>query len=151
MAVNESAHMDEVLNRAAQELRDEEQPSWLELSSRILSSVRDTTRRSWPLDARFPTDQRGDTLRVSDVVVRLEVVRGVDIPGCSVSSVDLQIDGHTCTGASIDMTAEYGFDIQELARTVARLAAESIDRALGTELTAGDVDVNVVDVTLPGE
>jgi hypothetical protein len=151
MAVNESGRFDEVLDRAARELRDEEQPSWLDLSSRILSSVRDTTRRSWPLDARYPTPDAGDTLRVSDIVVRLAVLRGVDIPGCSVSSVDLQIDGHTCTGVAIGLTAEYGFDIQELARTVARLAADSVNTALGTELTAGDVDVNVWDVSLPGE
>ncbi|GGF94766.1 hypothetical protein GCM10007304_05790 [Rhodococcoides trifolii] len=151
MAVNQSQQLDEVLDRAARELRDEEQPSWLELSSRILTSVRDTTRRSWPLDAQFPTAENGDTLRVSDIVVRLEVVRGVDIPGCSVTSVDLRIDGHACTGVSIGLTAEYGVDIQELARTVARLAADSVNTALGTTLTAGDVDVNVLDVSLPGE
>ncbi|KIQ16843.1 hypothetical protein [Rhodococcus sp. MEB064] len=140
---------DPVLTRAAQELRDEDVPSWVEASTAILAALRKTARRTRALDAVFPDGAAGDSLRIADHLVLLAVSRAVaDLP-CTMRAIDLDVEGRRCTGASLDVAVPYGEDVSELALALTRLTADAVNTTLGTTLTADDVAVHVVDVLLP--
>ena len=146
---------DPVLVRAARSLK--EQPvdaRWIDISDSIISRVRASTRRTWPVDAEFitaPTDsaRSDDTLRISDHVVRSAVRRALaGVHGAEPTAVDLYLDGHTCTGAHIDIVGVYGDDLQAAGEHLAAIALATLNDMLGSvpPLTRADIDVRVNDI-----
>ena len=98
-----SLEPDSVLARAATELRDAPQePNWVDISASILTKVRNTTRRTWPIDGAFPASSAArptDTLRVSDHIVKTTLRRALaDVHGAQPTEIDLDLDDHACTG-----------------------------------------------------
>lgn len=154
MAMN-PGNPDPVLARAARSLR--EQPadaSWIDISDSIISKIRATTRRTWPVDAEYPTaatnsEREADTLRVSDHVVRAAIRRALaGVHGAEPTAVDLYLDGHTCTGARIEVVGTYGEDLQAVGDALAAIAASTISELLGpgNALARGQLDVHVHDI-----
>ena len=152
--------VDPVLARAARSLK--EQPvdaRWIDISDSIISRVRATTRRTWPVEAEFPTaatssDRQADTLRISDHVVRTAVRRALaGVHGAEPTAIDLYLDGHTCTGAHIDVVGVYGDDLQAAGAHLAAIALATLNDLLGLvpALTRADIDVRVNDIKMTAE
>ncbi|OZC57872.1 hypothetical protein CH267_08035 [Rhodococcus sp. 06-621-2] len=144
---------DWVLQRAARELREApEEPRWFDISNSIISKVRATTRRTWPVDARFPTAPEGresDTLRVSDHVVRTAVLRALSgVHGCQPTEIAVHTDEHKCTGVSLSVVGAYDSDLQAVGNDLARIAMSIVAEILGVSLTRDDVDVHVDDIEI---
>lgn len=142
---------DSILSRAARELKDApEEPRWLDISSSIISRVRSTTRRSWPVDGQFPTAPPGrdsDTLRVSDLVVRTAILRSLQgVHGSQPTDISLYLDDHRCTGLSLTVVGAYGSDLQAVGDELATIALGVVEDWLGLALTRDDVDVRVDDI-----
>lgn len=142
---------DSILARAAQELRDApEEPRWVDISSAIISKVRTTTRRTWPVDAEFPTSAPGrdsDTLRISDHVVRTALLRALrGVYESQPTEISLYLDEHRCTGLSIAVVGAYGTELQVVGDELARIAIELVMDVLGVQLTRADIDVRVDDI-----
>ena len=146
---------DPVLARAARSLK--EQPvdaRWIDISDSIISRVRATTRRTWPVDAEFvsaatDSERAADTLRISDHVVRSAVRRALaGVHGAEPTAVDLYLDGHRCTGAHIDIVGVYGDDLQAAGEHLAAIALATLNDMLGLEppLARTDIDVRVNDI-----
>lgn len=93
---------DSTLRRAASVLRDAPVHGWVDISAAALSRVRAVGVRTWPLDARYPdegvvegVDVDADTLRVSDVVVRIAVRSAVaEVAGTEPADISLYTEGH---------------------------------------------------------
>lgn len=146
---------DSILDRAARELRDEPQePRWVDISSSIISKVRATTRRTWPVDARFPaaSGRDADTLRVSDHVVRTAILRALrGVHGSQPIEISLHLDDHSCTGLFVAVVGAYGSDLQAVGDELARIAIGVVDDILGVELARADIDVRVDDIDVPAD
>lgn len=142
---------DSILDRAARELRAApEEPRWVDISSSIISKVRATTRRTWPVDAEFPTSPKErdeDSLRISDHVVRTAILRELKgVHGSQPTEVALYLDDHTCTGMSLAVVGAYGSDLQAVGDELARIAIGVVADVLGLPLTRDDIDVRVDDI-----
>lgn len=148
---------DPVLARAARSLQEAPADArWVDISDAIVSKVRATTRRTWPIDADYRTGaadtaRAGDTLRVSDQVVRTAIRRALaGVHGGQPTAIDLYLDGHRCTGARIDIVGVYGDDLQAVGDELAGIALAVLRDVLGAgpqPLTRADIDVHVNDIT----
>ena len=154
-----SDNVDPVLARAAHSLRDQPVDGrWIDISDSIISKVRATTRRTWPVSSEYPTaatdsDRKADTLRISDHVVRTTVRRALaGVHGAEPTAIELYLDGHTCTGALIDIVGVYGDDLQAAGDHLASIALATLNDLLGQvrPLTRADIDVHVNDITTEG-
>ncbi|WP_264069078.1 hypothetical protein [Mycolicibacterium komossense] len=146
---------DPVLARAARSLKDQPMDaSWIDISDSIISRIRATTRRSWPIDAEYPTaavetERKTDTLRISDHVVRSTLRRALaGVHGAEPTTIDLYLDDHTCTGAYIDIVGVYGDDLQAVGDELAAIVLNTLADVLGPvrPLTRTDIDVHVHDI-----
>jgi hypothetical protein len=149
---------DPVLARAARSLRDQSADArWIDISESIISRVRTTTRRTWPVDADFPTaatqsERKADTLRISDHLVRTTLRRALaGVHGAEPTAIDLYLDGHTCTGVYLDVVGAYGDDLQAVGEELAAIALRALSGLLGPvrELTRTDIDIHVHDIDDP--
>lgn len=149
MTLDDGAGTDPLLDRAAQELRDEETPSWVAASAAILATLRRTTRRTTPVDAAFPGGAGGDSLRIGDHVVRLSILRSLgDLPS-RVRAVDLTLEGRTVTGAELDIAIPYLQDLDHLVAAIETRVTEALREILGTTVPSEGVRIHVVDVLAP--
>lgn len=147
---------DSVLARAATELRDAPQePNWVDISASIITKVRNTTRRTWPIDSAFPAGSASstdgarpqDTLRISDHIVKTTLRRALaDVHGAQPTEIDLHLDDHACIGLFIAVIGVYGDDLQAAGDELATIAIDVVSDLLGTELDRGVVDVRVDDI-----
>lgn len=142
---------DPILQRAARELRQApEEPRWVDISSTILSRVRATTRRTWPVDATFPTsppERASDSLRISDHVVRTAILRALSgVSGSQPVDISLYLDDHACTGLFIAVVGAYGSDLQAVGDELASTAADVVREILGVSIERTDIDVRVDDI-----
>ncbi|CAN5337910.1 hypothetical protein BH11ACT6_BH11ACT6_00100 [soil metagenome] len=147
---------DVVLVRAARSLQEVPvDPRWIDISDAIVSRVRATTRRTWPIDAQYSTpsagfDRASDTVRVSDHVVRTTLRRALaGVHGAEPTEIDLYLDDHRCTGARINIVGVYGDDLQAVGDELAAIAVAVLAELLGpvpVPLTRADVDVHVNDI-----
>ncbi|MFY2790155.1 hypothetical protein [Rhodococcus sp. MALMAid1271] len=140
-----------VLARAATELRGAPQETnWVDISSSILSKVRNTTRRTWPLDSAFPSGSgsgRADTLRISDHIVKTTVRRALaGVRGAQPTEIDLDLDDHACIGMSIAVIGVYGDDLQAAGDELATIAIGVLSDLLAVTLDREAVDVRVDDI-----
>ncbi len=150
---------DPVLARAARSLQDAPaEARWIDISSSIVSRVRATTRRTWPIDAEFETpttdvERQADTLRISDHVVRTAIRRALaGVHNAEPTAIDLYLDDHICTGAHIDVIGVYGEDLQAVGDELAIITLNVLQRVLGSPhrpLTRDDIDVRVHDINEP--
>lgn len=148
--------LDPVLTRAARSLQESStEARWIDISSSIVSRVRATTRHTWPVEAEFTTPaadslRATDTLRVSDLIVRSAIRRAlVGVHGAEPTKIDLYLDGHTCTGAHIDVVGVYGEDLQAVGDELAAITLGVFEEILGSPkgpLTRDDIDVRVQDI-----
>lgn len=147
---------DPVLARAASSLKEVPvDPRWIDISDSILSKIRTTTRRTWPVEAEFATtatasERQDDTLRVSDHVVRTTLRRALaGVHGAEPTAIDLYLDDHRCTGVHITVVGVYGDDLQAAGDHLAAIALDVLHSVLGPTtpaLSRADVDVHVQDV-----
>ena len=142
---------DVVLARAATELRDAPQePNWVDISSSIIAKVRNTTRRTWPIDSAFPPGSgagTGDSLRISDHIVKTTLRRALaGVHGAQPTEIDLHLDDHACIGLFIAVIGVYGDDLQAAGDELATIAIDVVTDLLGTGLDRGVVDVRVDDI-----
>jgi hypothetical protein len=146
---------DPVLTRAARSLKNQPVDArWIDISDSIISRVRLTTRRTWPVDAEYPTaatqpERKADTLRISDHIVRSTVRRALaGVHGAEPTAIDLYLDEHVCTGARIDIIGVYGDDLQAAGDDLAAIALSTMNELLGPvrQLTRADIDVHVNDI-----
>jgi hypothetical protein len=147
---------DPVLARAARSLKEAPvDPRWIDISDSILSKIRITTRRTWPIDAEYAApagdpERAADTLSVSDHVVRTTLRRALaGVHGAEPTAIDLYLDGHRCTGLHIAVVGVYGDDLQAVGDELAAIAVEVLHDILGPgspTLTHTAVDVYVEDV-----
>jgi hypothetical protein len=144
---------DPVLARAVRSLTDQPtDTSWIDISDSIISKVRASTRRTWPVDADYPTaptrpERKADTLRISDHVVRTAIRRALaEIHGAEPTAIDLYLDGHICTGAHIDVIGAYGDDLHAVGDALAAIALATLTTLLGHGDSLIHVDVHVHDI-----
>ncbi len=146
---------DAVLARAARSLKDQPVDArWVDISDSIISRVRATTRRTWPVDAEYPTaatepERKTDTLRISDHVIRTSVRRALaGVHGAEPTAIDLYLDDHTCTGAYVNIVGAYGDDLQAVGDELAAIVLTTLTDLLGPvrPLTRADIDVHVNDI-----
>ena len=140
-----------VLARAATELREAPQePNWVDISSSILAKVRNTTRRTWPIDSVFPAGSAADprdSLRISDHIVKTTLRRALaGVHGAQPTEIDLHLDDHACIGLFIAVIGVYGDDLQAAGDELATIAIDVVTDLLGTGLDRGVVDVRVDDI-----
>ncbi len=132
MAANEP---DDVLARAAKELREHDEPGWSQASGAVLRAVRDATRRSTPVESTWPAGALvvpgpSGRLHVSDLVV-----------------VRLRLEGRRCVGAEVQVVARYGTDLEAAARQVRTVVVGVLDDVLGDDARR-PVDMTVDDVVV---
>ncbi|MFW0872637.1 hypothetical protein [Rhodococcoides corynebacterioides] len=149
VTLDDGAGADPILDRAARELRDEETPSWVTVSAAILETLRRTTRRTTPIDAAFPSEAAGDTLRIGDHVVRLAVLRALGGLPCRVRAVELDVEGRRLTGASLDIAIPYLQDLDDLVAAIETRVVDALAEVAGIPLSPADVRIHVVDVVAP--
>lgn len=146
-----SLEPDSVLARAATELRDAPQePNWVDISASILTKVRNTTRRTWPIDGAFPAGSAArptDTLRVSDHIVKTTLRRALaDVHGAQPTEIDLDLDDHACTGLFVAVIGVYGDDLQAAGDELATIAIDTVSDLLGVTLGREVVEIRVDDI-----
>lgn len=144
---------DGILERAARELREApEEPRWVDISNTIVSRVRATTRRTWPVDAAYPTappNRASDSLRVSDHVVRTAILRALSgVHDSQPTDIALYLDEHVCTGLSVAVVGAYGKDLQAVGNELAAIAISVVRELLGVDLVRADIDVRVDDIAV---
>ena len=146
---------DPLLARAARSLKDQPVDArWIDISESIISKVRATTRRTWPIDSQFHTtttqpERTADTLQVSDHVLRTVIRRALTgVQGAEVTAIDLYLDKHTCTGVRVDVIGAYGEDLQAVGDMLAAIVVTTLDDLLGpaADLTRAGVDIHVHDL-----
>ncbi|MCJ0978821.1 hypothetical protein MTX35_13985 [Rhodococcus sp. ARC_M12] len=142
---------DMVLARAATELRDAPQePNWVDISSSIIAKVRNTTRRTWPIDSAFPAGsgaEAGDSLRISDHIVKTTLRRALaGVHGAQPTEIDLHLDDHACIGLFIAVIGVYGDDLQAAGDRLASIAIETVWELLGITLGREEVEIRVDDI-----
>ncbi|MBM7415436.1 MULTISPECIES: hypothetical protein [Nocardiaceae] len=146
---------DSTLRRAASVLRDAPVHGWVDISAAALSRVRAVGVRTWPLDARFPDEGvnfDADTLRVSDVVVRIAVRSAVaEVAGTEPADISLYTEGHRCTGGLVTVIAAYDTDLQEAGDLVASRAAAALTDVLGLPYSADDIGVVIAEIDAPDQ
>ncbi|MCZ4517433.1 hypothetical protein O4220_02825 [Rhodococcus ruber] len=142
---------DSVLARAATELRDAPQePNWVDISASIITKVRNTTRRTWPIDSAFPSGSAAgpaDSLRVSDHIVKTTLRRALaDVHGAQPTEIDLDLDDHACTGLFVAVIGVYGDDLQAAGDELATIAIDTVSDLLGVTLGRDVVEIRVDDI-----
>lgn len=146
-----SLEPDPILARAAATLRAEPQePNWVDISASIITRVRNTTRRTWPVEAVFPNSPDGraeDSLRVSDHIVKTTLRSALaDVRGTQPTDIDLLLDGHRCVGLVVAVTGVYGDDLQATGSELANIAVDVVSDLLGITLDRDVVEVRVTDI-----
>lgn len=142
---------DSVLARAATELRDAPQePNWVDISASIISKVRNTTRRTWPVDSAFPAGSGADpqdSLQVSDHIVKTTLRRALaDVHGAQPTEIDLHLDDHACIGLFVAVIGVYGDDLQAAGDQLATIAIDVVSDLLGVTLDRDVVEIRVDDI-----
>ncbi len=142
---------DSVLARAATELRDAPQePNWVDISASILTKVRNTTRRTWPIDSAFPSSSAAgpaDSLRVSDHIVKTTLRRALaDVHGAQPTEIDLDLDDHACIGLFVAVIGVYGDDLQAAGDELATIAIDTVSDLLGVTLGRDVIEIRVDDI-----
>ncbi|MDV8021053.1 hypothetical protein [Rhodococcus sp. IEGM 1330] len=142
---------DSVLARAATELRDAPQePNWVDISSSIIAKVRNTTRRTWPIDSAFPTGSDAgpqDSLKISDHIVKTTLRRALaGVHGAQPTEIDLHLDDNACVGLFIAVIGVYGDDLQAAGDELASIAIDVVEDLLGATLDRDVVEVRVDDI-----
>ncbi|MDV6303176.1 hypothetical protein R3P93_11465 [Rhodococcus cerastii] len=142
---------DSVLARAATELRDAPpEPNWVDISASILTKVRNTTRRTWPIDSAYPlgsTAGPADSLRISDHIVKTTLRRALaGVRGAQPTEIDLDLDDHACIGLFVAVIGVYGDDLQAAGDELATIAIDTVSDLLGTTLGRDVVEIRVDDI-----
>lgn len=143
--------VDDVLQRAAAAARAQTEPGWVEVSASIQEKLRTAVRRTRLIRGEAP----GGPFQVADGVLVTYLRDAIDaVPGCTLLRVELRGEGETCTGALIEIAADYGLDLHAVAGRVRDIGHDLLDELLGP-ITPGldhdGIDVTVIDVTGPGD
>jgi hypothetical protein len=125
---------DDVVARAARELREDPETGWDDLAGSLLAAVRSTTRRTVGVRARPAGDDEaaGHRLTVTDAVVVRLAARGLEaVPGVAPARVRLRLDERVCRGAQVHLVARYGTDLDAAAEQVRDVVGAVLDDLLG--------------------
>lgn len=153
MALTPDPDRDDVLDRAARELREQPEPGWFELTSRVTAAVSTTVRHGVPLRVSLGdiTDPAEDVVHVSDRVVVDAVRRALaDLDGCQPRRIHLRIDDDTCSGVSLDLLGGYGTELLALAERAREVTLAVLRDVLGPnhdDVTRDDIDVHISDLS----
>ena len=155
MALTPSSDRGDVLDRAARELREQPQPGWVELTSRVTAALSTAVRHGVPLRVSLEdiTDPAEDVVHVSDRVVVDAVRRALaDLDGCEPRRIDLRIHDDTCSGVTLDLLGGYGTDLLALAERAREVTLGVLRDVLGPNhdhVTRDDIDVHISDLSEP--
>ncbi|NHA70140.1 hypothetical protein [Phycicoccus flavus] len=149
---------EDLLDRSARLLAAEHPEEFIDVSARVRSTVRATTRRSRPVHAVFPSDAQGggpDTLVVREWVVVGALRRALAaLPGITPTQIRLRLEADRCRGVEVHVTATYGAVLADAASAVRTATRSTLADVLGPEALFVDrdaagvpVDVTVDDVT----
>lgn len=143
---------EDLLARSARLLASEDPEGFIDVSARVRSTVRATTRRSRPVHATFPSPSDDDVLVVREWVLVGLVREAVDeLVGVTPTRIAIGLDDDRCTSATVHVTATYGAVLADAASAVRAAVGRTLVDALGADaLPAGGVPVDVtVDDVLP--
>lgn len=119
-------------------------------SASIITKVRNTTRRTWPIDSAFPSGSDSgpaDSLRVSDHIVKTTLRRALaDVHGAQPTEIDLDLDDHACIGLFVAVIGVYGDDLQAAGDELATIAIDTVSDLLGVTLGRDVVEIRVDDI-----
>lgn len=143
---------EDLLARSARLLASEDPEGFIDVSARVRSTVRATTRRSRPVHATFLSPSDDDVLVVREWVLVGLVREAVDeLVGVTPTRITIGLDDDRCTSAAVHVTATYGAVLADAASAVRAAVGRTLVDALGADaLPAGGVPVDVtVDDVLP--
>lgn len=142
-----------LLSRSARLLATEDPEAFIDVSARVRSTVRATTRRSRPVHATFPSPAGPDDVLVVREWVLVGLVREAvaTLVGVTPTQIRVGLDDDRCTSASVHVTATYGAVLADAASAVRAAVARTMVDALGADALPADgvpVEVTVDDVIL---
>lgn len=135
-----------LLARSARLLASEDPEGFIDLSARVRSTVRATTRRSRPVHATFPSPADPDDVLVVREWVLVGLIReAVDrLVGVTPTQIHVGLDGDRCISATVHVTATYGAVLADAASAVRAAVGRTLVDALGADaLPASGVPVEI--------
>lgn len=137
---------EDLLARSARALAAEDPEGFIDLSARVRSTVRATTRRSRPVHASFPGPDGDDLLVVREWVLVGCLREAVTaIRGVTPTQVVVGLDEDRCTSVRVNVTATFGAVLADAAGTVREVVGTTLADVLGEDaLPPGGVPVDVV-------
>lgn len=150
-STTDSAAENDVLTRAAREMRDSDTETdvrWLEITERVLARVHATTRHGTPLRAEFASG----TLYVTDLVIKHRLLDALeDLGGTKPIRVTVDTENSLCTGIEIELSAVYRTDLRRAAATVRNAVHDILTDTLGGFAPARSaITLHFGDVTIGG-
>ncbi len=150
-----SPEPEDVLRRAAEQLRAEEQPGWVDISFAVLTRVWATTRHTWPvlLDLTgLPVHARQrphDSIHLADQVIVSAIRQALESDArYSPANIDLFLDRDQCTGGRVDVIAAYGQQLTSLAHQIRVTTGRVLTELLGPSApNEHAIEVHIRDVT----
>lgn len=137
---------EDLLARSARALATEDPEGFIDLSARVRSTVRATTRRSRPVHATYPNTSGDDVLVVREWVLvgcLREAVTG--IRGVTPTQIVVGLDQDRCVSVRVNVTATFGAVLADAAETVREVVGSTLAEVLGDDaLAPGGVPVDVV-------
>lgn len=142
-----------ILARSARLLAAEDPETFMDISARVRSTVRATTRRSRPVHAVFPSDPsdtRGDSLIVREWVLVGELRQAVGaLEGVVPTQIRIRLDEDACTEVTVHVTATYGAILRDVAGEIRGAVEGCLADVLGVGALPGGrvpVDITIDDV-----
>lgn len=142
-----------ILARSARLLAAEDPETFMDISARVRSTVRATTRRSRPVHAVFPSDPqdaRGDSLVVREWVLVGELRQAVGaLDGVVPTQIRVRLEADACSEVTVHVTASYGAVLRDVATEIREAVEECLVDVLGVEALPGGrapVDITIDDV-----
>ncbi len=141
---------EELLARSARLLAREDPEAFIDVSARVRSTVRATTRRSRPVHARYPDDPVPGPDEEDVLVVREWVLVGrlreavAALEAVTPTQIRVRLDEDRCAGVAVHVTVAYGAVVAERAAAVRETVRGTLERVLGVAaLPDGGVPVDV--------
>lgn len=143
---------EDLLARAARALASEDPEGFIDLSARVRSNVRATTRRSRPVHATFPSGGDDDTLVVREwVLVGQLRERVTALLGVTPTQITVGLEADRCVSSTVHLTATYDAVLAQVADGVRGAVHDTLLTVLGADAIEADslpIDVVIDDVDL---
>lgn len=140
-----------LLARSARLLASEDPEAFIDVSARVRSTVRATTRRSRPVHATFPSPTPDDDVLVVREWVLVGVLREAvsALVGVTPTQIRVGLEEDRCTSVAVHVTATYGAVLADAASAVRSTVARAVVDTLGADALPPEgvpVEVTIDDV-----